>query len=375
VKRVLIVSASAGAGHVRAGAALEAAFRARHPEVEARHVDILDFTSPTFKKLYARSYLAMVNHVPALWGYFYEQLDRRVVDRRKAKIVSVFDRIQYKRFRDLVEAFAPDVLLGTHFLPAEILGSPRRHAGLRVPIVLVVTDYDIHAFWVHASVARYFVGSDEVRARLVSRGIAAERVVVSGIPIDPVFSTEPDRRAIRARLGIEAGRFTVLLMSGGLGVKGIDATVSEIVRIPGPLQVLAVCGRNEKALEEMGTLRPATGVTLRAFGFVENIHELMSVADVAVTKSGGLSVSECLARKLPMIVWSPIPGQEERNSDYLLEAGAAWKAVDLDSLRYKLALLRERPDLLKPMRARAAAIARPGAAFAIAESVVASIDS
>ncbi|MBI1854227.1 MAG: galactosyldiacylglycerol synthase [Planctomycetes bacterium] len=371
LRRILIVSASAGAGHVRAAQALEKAFAVRHPTIETRHVDILDFTHRAFRKAYARGYLLLANRLPALWGYAYAQFDRRKVDAKKAKVISVFDRIEYRAFRREVEAFAPDAILGTHFLPAAILDPERGGDGFGVPLSLVVTDFDVHSQWIHRTVSRYFVGSDEVAFRLAARGIAADRIEVTGIPIDPVFAEHADRDRIRTRLGLRDGVFTALVMSGGLGMKGIAATVAEVLKLPPPLEVLAVCGRNREAEAAVRALAPADGVRLHAFGFVDAIQDLMVAADVAVTKSGGLSVSECLALRLPMIVWSPIPGQEERNADTLLEAGAALKAVDLDSLRYKIAKLRAEPAHLARIRNAAAAIARPDAAFAIADSVAA----
>jgi processive 1,2-diacylglycerol beta-glucosyltransferase len=372
-RRILIVSASAGAGHVRAAQALEKAFAERHRDVETRHVDILDFTHRAFRKAYARGYLLLADRIPALWGYAYERTDRRRLDARKARVVSLFDRIEYRAFRREVEAFAPAAIVSTHFLPAAILDPDRAGDGFGVPLSLVVTDFDVHAQWVHRSVERYFVASPELRFRLASRGIAADRIEVTGIPIDPVFGRPFDRTTLRRKLGVREDAFTLLVMSGGNGMKGIVATVAEALKVPPPLDVLAVCGRNADAQAAVRALPVPDGVRLHPFGFVSAIEEMMGAADVAVTKSGGLSVSECLAMRLPMIVWSPIPGQEERNSDYLLEAGAALKAVDLDSLRYKIDALRSDPARRERLRSAAAAAARPRAAFDVADSVIRSL--
>lgn len=361
--RILIVSASAGGGHVSAAAALERAFRERHPGIAVRNVDALDFTNRAFKKVYAQSYLLLANRVPALWGFLYAQSNEP--RREKKRIVSVFDRINYRRFRELVDGFAPDHVLGTHFLPGELA----RDGGLEVPFSLVVTDYDVHALWVQPGAARYFVGSEEVRVRLAARGIEPRRIAVTGIPIDPVFARPAARPAARAALELRPDVFTVLAVSGGFGMKGIAGTVREIAALGGPLQLVAVCGRNAEALEEVRAFRPPRGVTVVPYGFTDRMNELMAAADVAVTKSGGLTVSECLARRLPMVIVAPIPGQEERNCDYLLEAGAAWKAVDYDALQWKLGRLRDEPRTRAAMEERCAALARPEAAFAIADAM------
>jgi processive 1,2-diacylglycerol beta-glucosyltransferase len=363
ISRLLLVSASAGAGHVTAARALETALAARHPEVQVRHVDILDLTGETFRKVYAQGYLMMANRLPALWGYFYAQQDQPI-GRKKAKLVALFDRLNYRKFFELVDEFRPDRIAATHFLPAQILGASAP------PLWLAVTDFDVHAYWVSRRVERYFVASDEVAFRLQARGIDRARIDVTGIPIDPVFGRQADAARARSELGLVEGEFTVLVTSGGFGMKDISHTVAAIAEGSG-LQIIAVCGRNESARASIQQLAVPPGVKVVPLGFVRNMHELMAVADVAVTKSGGLTVSECLARALPMIVFSPIPGQEERNCDYLLEQGAALKAVDHDALRFKLRRVREDPELLGSLRARARGIARADAAAVVADRLAA----
>jgi processive 1,2-diacylglycerol beta-glucosyltransferase len=361
ISRLLVVSASAGAGHVTAARALEKTLAARHPQIEVRHIDILDLTSEAFRKVYAQGYLTMANRLPALWGYFYEQMDHPEIGRKKAKLVALFDRLNYRRFFELVDEFRPDRIAATHFLPAALQGASTP------PLSLAVTDFDVHAYWVSDRVARYFVASDEVAFRLHARGVARERIEVTGIPIDPAFGRAVDAARVRGELGLSEHTFTVLVTSGGHGRKDVSHTVQAVAATGAPLQIVAVCGRNERAHESVRRLAVPDGVRVIPLGFVHNMHELMAVTDVAVTKSGGLTVSECLARALPMIVFSPIPGQEERNCDYLLEQGAALKAVDLDALRFKLQRVRAERALLQAMRERARAIARPAAAEAVAD--------
>jgi len=205
----------------------------------------------------------------------------------------------------------------------------------------VLTDFDAHALWVQPTADRFFVGSEELAAVLAGRGIDAAKIAVTGIPINRSFARRPRRDHARESLHIDAGAQVVLVMGGGHGTGAVEDTVCAVLDVPHAV-VLAVAGRNrrlEEALHGLAGDGLADDDRLRVFGFVEDIATLMSAADLVVTKSGGLTSSECLALGLPMLVRDPTPGQEERNCDHLLEIGAAWKAHGAASLRHKLARL------------------------------------
>lgn len=361
--RLLILSASAGAGHTRAAQALEAAAR-ELPGVEAEHWDVLAHVDGLYRKAYAAGYLAMVDRAPELWGAFYRASDRKPTRGLHEKLVHAFDRIEFAGFRDAVQMFRPDVVVATHFLPAQVFAPARRRGRARFRFGLVVTDFDVHAFWVQPGADLTCVATDELRAVLMDRGIPESRIAATGIPILPVFSGPLDRRALRASLGIRDEKPAVLVMGGGSGVGSmLDAVAA--ARDAGNVHVLAVAGRNPALEGRLRALAPPAGGTLHAFGFVSNIHELMAAADLAVTKSGGLTTSECLASGLPMVVRDPIPGQEERNCDHVLEAGAGVRTHGLASLRFKLGALLADPARLARMKAAARAAARPRAAHEI----------
>ena len=358
--KLLLVSASAGAGHTRAAQALEETARLRFPEVTVRHVDILDFVDRTYRKAYADGYLAMVDRAPELWGHFYRMSDRVPREGLRRKLIRAFDRIEFSGFLSFVRDFAPDAVLATHFLPAQVF-VPRRRRKILFRFGLVVTDFDVHAFWVQPGVDVTFVATDELRAILSGRGVAPERVAVVGIPIVPAFARPHDRRRLRRNLGIDEGTPAILVMGGGSGV----GSMREVVKIAldaGRVHVLAVAGRNAALEKRLREIDPPSGAALTVFGFVTNMDELMAAADLAVTKSGGLTTAECLASGLPMAIRDPIPGQEERNCDFVLEAGAGVRVNGTDSLRVKLGSLLSDPERLSRMRAAAIAAGRPRAA-------------
>ena len=366
--KVLLVSASAGAGHTRAAQALEEAARLKFPDITVRHVDVLDFVDRVYRKAYAGGYLAMVDRAPELWGYFYEASDRVPREGLRRKLVRAFDHMEFARFRAFVEDFAPDVVLATHFLTAQVF-TPRERRKIRFRFGLVVTDFDVHAFWVQPHVDATFVATEELRAILTGRGVDEKRIVVAGIPVMPAFAARHDRRRLRADFGIAEGMPAVLVMGGGSGVGSMRGAV-EAALGAGGAHVLAVAGRNTALEKKLREVDVPKGTALSVFGFVTNMHDLMAAADLAITKSGGLTTAECLASSLPMVIRDPIPGQEERNSDFVLEAGAGLKANGPDSLRFKVASLLSNPTRLARMKEAARAAGKPRAAEEILSLVL-----
>lgn len=367
---ILLLSVSAGAGHVRAAEALRATAALRHPGLTVRHLDVLEVVPRLFKRLYADSYLTIINRHPAFWGYLYHASDRSKPDGTLARLREALERLNTRALVKRIRELSPRLIVCTHFLPAQLLARLRRLGDLSAPTWVVVTDFDVHLLWVHAGLSGYCVASDEVAWRLRERGIGDTPVRVTGIPIDPAFAAMPPRAACAAELGLDPARRTVLAMSGGHGVGNLLGVAQRILAVPGDHQVVAMAGRNQELLAELRALGAAHPGRLAAQGFTRTPERLMACADLAVGKPGGLSTSECLAIGLPMLVVSPIPGQEERNSDHLLEHGAALKAHDAAGLEHRMRRILAEPGLLPRLAANARAIGRPQAAADVLAAVL-----
>ncbi|HAK95703.1 MAG TPA: galactosyldiacylglycerol synthase [Planctomycetes bacterium] len=366
--RILVLHATVGGGHKSAAMALGEAFRALDPAGAVEVRDTLDFTPRVFKKLYAGSYFWLIDHSPETWGYLYEHAGARTAERQTARLLRAFDRLNYRRLLRFIEDFAPDAVVATHFLPTEILMPLAAKGAFAVPYWLVLTDHDAHAVWVRRGPHAFFVGSEEVRVLLEKAGIEPARVRVTGIPISRRFLAPPGEAAARASLGVPRDGRVVLLMGGAGGFSEM-APFARALAAMDDTHTLAVAGRNEElgaAFDELAAAAPR----LRPFRFVADIERLMQAADVVVTKSGGLTTSECLAMGRPMVIIRPTPGQEERNADYLLEAGAAIKARTPESLAWKIARLWREPARLRVLADAARALARPNAAEDVAREVL-----
>jgi processive 1,2-diacylglycerol beta-glucosyltransferase len=369
--RVLVLSASAGAGHVRAGQALERALVATGRVQEVRHVDVLQYTSKLFRRVYAEAYLDLVNRAPEVLGWLYDYFDE---PGRHERLRLALNKLNATRFVRLLERERPDWAVSTHFLPAEIIAWLRSKGRLATRQAIVVTDFDIQAIWLTHHVDHYFVALDETRVHLAHLGVPPDAITVSGIPIDPVFEEPKAARAMRAKHGLAPELTTILVSAGGFGVGPVEALVHTLLELRHPAQLVVICGRSEalkRRLEGLARARPRdVAPALHVVGYTTEMDEYMAAADLLVGKPGGLTSSEALARGLALVIVHPIPGQEERNADHLLEAGAAIRCNNLPALAWKIDRLLDDPQRLDAMRAKARRLARPHAARDIAAALV-----
>jgi processive 1,2-diacylglycerol beta-glucosyltransferase len=361
--KVLVLSASSGAGHVRAAQAIERALIEMDAAREVRHVDTLEHTSKVFRNLYSKAYIDMVNRAPDVVGWLYDQFDKPWKNERRRL---AFDKLNTRPFVKLLKQYRPDITICTHFLPAEIVSWLKAKEKLAARQAIVVTDFDVHAMWLVHHFEQYFVALEETGVHLQKLGIPAEKVSVSGIPIDPVFSRPKDKRTMQLKHGLATDRVTILISAGGFGVGPIKNTVSALTQLQHPAQVIALCGRNQDAIRQVEEVAARGGrVLIKAVGYTTDVDEYMAASDILLGKPGGLTTSEALARGLVFVIVNPIPGQEERNSDHLLEEGVAIRCNNLPALGYKIDRLLEDGERLERMRRNAARLARPRAAYDI----------
>jgi processive 1,2-diacylglycerol beta-glucosyltransferase len=367
--RVLLLSASSGAGHVRAAQALEKAFIARG-DCDVEHIDAIDYVSKLFQRAYDKSYISIVRRAPDLMGVVYERTDQPWQHPRRRLTL---DRLNSQPMIRLLKRVQPDLCVATHFLPAEIIAWLIAKKKLRAKNAIVVTDYDVHAMWLCRTVGRYYLAIPEAAEYLAGIGVPREIVRVTGIPIDPLFAVPLDRATARSALNLDAKSPVLLLAAGGYGIGPLEQLVRDLLALQKPWQLVAIAGKSEKMKKRLDEIARAAGSLangsprLVPVGFTTQMDQYMAAADLLVGKAGGLTTSEALARHLPMALIEPIPGQEFRNADHLLEAGAAIRCNNLPAAAWKIAKLLDDPARMEKIRNAAAQLARPNAAADIAE--------
>jgi len=366
-KRILILSASVGNGHFTAAESLKKAFEIKGLADEVRHEDVLKFTNPLFRRLYSNAYIGLVNNIPEVLGWMYDQLDEPWKNEKRRLF---FDKLNTRPLVRMIREYDPDWIVCTHFLPSEIISDLKGNGKMTTPQAIVVTDFDMHAMWLCRNYEHYFVALDETRVFLESLGYSPEKMTVSGIPIDPKFSETKPASEMRAKYGLDQDMPTVILSLGGFGVGRIETLLDSLRSIKPPVQVLVMCGKNEELKARLGReTADSGGARVLTVGYTRDMDEYMSASDLIVGKPGGLTTCEALAKGLVFVIANPIPGQEERNSDHLLEQGAAIRSNNPATLGYKIEQLINDPQRLESMRANALRFARPNAAFDIADTL------
>lgn len=354
---------SVGWGHVRAAEVIERALLDGGENVEVRTFDAIEKARPWFRWLYVDTYWWMLRHAPGLWRRLFERRQREA--HRATAPHWVFRRGCAETLRQL-KAFSPHLVIATEIGAAEIAALGKREGWFNSPILAVQTDFQTEPPWVQREIDVYGIGSEESKAQLIGWGVSPNRVVLCGIPIDPAFALAFEESEVLRALGLDPRRPVVLVMGGGMGPAPLDEIIQSLERCGLPLQVLAVSGRDQALKPRLESLRGKIALDLHVFGWSDSIPELMTAADLLITKPGGVTTAEALAVGLPMLLTHPIPGPEERHVRYLEQNGAAVQARRLEDIPRLVAQLLNNPEKLAEMARRARELARPEAAHAVA---------
>jgi processive 1,2-diacylglycerol beta-glucosyltransferase len=379
--RILILTASVGAGHIRAAEAVELALKQLAPDAHVKNVDLMTCATAAFRRVYAKSYLDLVSKAPHLLGYFYDLTDRAPSGKdARDRFRLLVERANLTKLTPILNDPAGwGIVVNTHFLPAEIISRLRRKkkwppnpvTRKPVPQYTVVTDFDAHGLWANDPTDHYFVATEEAAISLGRWNVPRDIISITGIPIHPVFAHSKDPQVCRARHGLSTDRPVVLLLAGGFGVGPIEHLFEAALKVDKPIHLAVVCGKNEALKKTLSRLKPPARHKATILGFTKDMDELMAAADIVVSKPGGLTTSEILARGAAMAIVNPIPGQESRNSDFLLENGAAIKINSAAVLPHQLNQLLASPAKLAGLRSSAKALGHPTAAFDVARAVLA----
>ena len=355
---------------MRAAQAIEKAFLELKAAEEIRNIDTLEYTNPIFHQLYSKAYIEIVNKTPELYGWFYEHFDKH---RQNEHRILAFDKLNARPFIKMLEKYQPDIAVCTHFLPAEIISWLKEKHRISTKQVIVVTDFDLHAFWLCRHFEHYFVALEETRTHLIELGVPPDKITVSGIPIDPAFSKPKDQSQIRRDYMLKPELPTILISAGGFGVGPVEKIIQSLLKMKNKAQIIVICGRNEELKDKVDKLikniPSDIAVQFQVVGYTDQIDSYMAVSDLVLGKTGGLTTSEALASGLAFVVVESIPGQERRNADHLLEESVAIKCNNWPVLAYKIDKLLDNPQHLARMQRKAKKISRPLAAYDIVKKL------
>lgn len=369
--KILLLSVTAGYGHYATAKALADLFEQKGAEVEI--VDVYEYISKMIQQALAKGYLLSSKYTPELYRLFYDKTSQTKEKLNKMNIVKLVNTLGAFRFESFVENFEPDAIVCTHVLAAHLVSQMKQRGMVTAPSIGIATDYCIHPYWEDVLyMDGLVIASELITQSAVKRGIPEQRLLPFGIPVHPKFNQHIQKTEARRQLGLDAERPVLLVMSGSMGYGDCAETVQHITNAGVDFQILAVCGNNKKAYQHLQNfLDDYTGVcSIRVMGFVDNVDVLMSAADCIITKPGGLTVTEAIAKELPMILANPIPGQEERNVEFLLNNGMAMlvtKTFPLDEVLYYLL---NNPVRVQTMQDTIRALGHPDASERLVEYVM-----
>ena len=365
MKKILIIHASAGNGHKTAAKALKEAFEELYSQqVTIKLVDALEYSNLIYKESYSKSYWAMTNYAPKLWGLLYKKTDQKNKKSLSKKIVSTFDQLNTIKLNSLVDEYKPDHIISTHYLPADVLTKSKK-----IEHSVVVTDYEIHSYWIRENVNQYFVASEMTKLMLHYRSqMPLNKIHDFGIPVSARFSKKLNKNFIKS-IGLNPKHKTILVYGEGVWTQGLMEYIASFHKIKHSLNIIFLAGKNEKLKTLLEETSFPKNINKHVIGFVTDIENYINISDLIITKPGGLIVSECLAMNKAMLLILPIPGQEDANSDFLTEHGAAMRAKDPISFQSKLEILLQNPEKLTLLKNNAKKISKPLAAKNIAKYI------
>lgn len=352
IQRILILSASFGEGHRQAANAIKESIALSRPDIEIEVVDYIHQVNPMWNRFAKFCYIQGIKHIPKVYGYFYNQINRIPPSSPYHRRINFFGAIVGRnKLLKYIERFDPQIVIHTFPTSAGAIEELKREHKLDIPSITVITDYTLHRQWIHESTDMYLVGSSIVRDLLIREGVLEEKIRTTGIPIRQEFYKQRNRAHLIQEFGLDPRIPTILVSGGAYGVSNhIHNLCKRLFEAKENVQVIVVCGRNKRLYDHMTEL--AVGAKNKAiiFGFVERMADLMTVSDLMFTKSGGLTTSEGIMMELPMIFFKPIPGQELANAQYLERAGVAHITANDQQLEAIFQSLLSNPERIAEMK-------------------------
>ena len=363
--KVLILSVKTGYGHHSTARAIINYFNEK--DIECSMLDTFEYINPVLADSIDNGYLFSTKYFPEIYGKAYDKLDGRVERWDKMSIVSILSKLVSHKLKEYIRDYSPDVIIGTHSYACMMMTYLKEKNIVSCPLIGVLTDFTVHPFWESTELDYYVTASSLLDNQMKKKGINTDKVLPFGIPIKKQFSEKNDKKAARRSLGIE-DKTTVLIMMGSMGFGNIVKDICEIDQLDIDFQVLCVCGRNEKMYREILGMKWKKNII--PYGFVENVDVMMDAADCIITKPGGLTTSELLAKRLPAIIMNPIRGQEDRNMEFLVNNGAAIMVTETFGIDEALYQIIKNPIRLELLEKSISYLGKPDSTRDLCEFII-----
>jgi processive 1,2-diacylglycerol beta-glucosyltransferase len=354
-------------GHRSATVAIEKSLKKFIPDAEVMSINGFGYNYPLLEHVVNAAYMTVIKYTPKVWDYMY---DNPKVVKRSANLRNFLNKSSHKKLEKLFKEFPADTVICSQAFPCSMVADFKTSKGLKFNLIGTLTDYAPHSYWINEGVDHYIVPSEDTKERFIKKNVPAEKIKTFGIPIRYNFAEQLDKTAVRKKLGLDPEVPVVLVMGGGQGLGPMKEAVKKLIESSTPLQFIVVSGANVKLAKWLKRMAGTAAKKVVHYDYANNVDELMEAAHLIVTKPGGMTTVECLTKGLPMVIINPLPGQEERNADFLLEKGIAIRVHDLMNLAEEVDLLVKSPERLQSMARAARENSKPYAADDLAKLVM-----
>ena len=363
-KRIILMYISEVSGHRSATMAIEKALKELSPKCEILNINAFNYTNPISEKVINRIYMEVIKYTPKVWDYLY---DNPSVVKGLEKIKKSVHKSNSPKLKKLFDNFNPDLVVCTQAFPCGMVADYKKTYNSNLPLVAVLTDYIPHSYWVYDTVDCYITPSEDVSERLAKKGVLASKIKSLGIPFDHKFNQKLSSEEIFHKLGLNPHKPVVLIMGGGQGLGPIKTIVKSLEKTKQDIQELIITGTNKKLYRSLRRKIRRYKKEIHLFGFAQNIHELMHISKIIISKPGGVTTAEVLSARLPMVIVKPIPGQEVNNTNFLTQKGAAIEVDEPKEVYKVIDELLEDKIKTEQLKLAAAGIAKPNASMDIAK--------
>jgi processive 1,2-diacylglycerol beta-glucosyltransferase len=361
-KKILLMYITHVSGHHSATLAIEQAINSLNPHPEVLNIDGFGYSYPLMEKITHAIYMGVIDKIPIIWDMMY---DNPKIANNLSSLKEAIYRKNRGKIKNLIESENCKVAICSQAFPCGMIADYKRHCSKDIKLIAVITDFIPHSYWVYEEIDFYVVGSLKAQETLLNKGVPEEKIRLYGIPIDPKFSRNLDKGSMARELGLVLDKPIVLIMGGGHGLGPIAKLVESIDNSGLDLNLLVVAGINKKVFNYLRNHKFKNKVY--TYGYIDYIDKLMAISDILITKPGGITTAEALAKNLPMIIIKPLPGQEQNNTNFLLEQGVVSKADDIKDAVSKLVFLLNNPKELQKIKENISRLSMPLSSLKIAE--------
>ncbi|WP_026882081.1 MGDG synthase family glycosyltransferase [Clostridium akagii] len=354
--RALILSVSAGGGHIQASLALKNYIMQFEPTSDIEILDTIKYINPLLDKLIIGSYLQTVKMTPSIFGKIYKFTEK---DEGLNSVTNKFNELMAYKLLPIIDNYKPDIIICTHPFPTQMVSILKQKKKLNIPMICILTDYAPHNTWIHPKVDSYIVSNSDMKEEMTLRGVDKDSVFDFGIPVSSDFFLKYDKSQILAELNLDPLKKTIMIMGGSLGIGKIARVYSQLSKLTTNVQIIVIAGSNKKLYSQLMNLKEHSTVTTSILGFSKNINKYMQCSDLLITKPGGLTITEALICNVPLALFSAIPGQEKKNEEFLLRHKLAITLEDGTNCKEIIENLMSSPKQLQEMKENCRKYSKP----------------